>query len=72
MLRVISQDKMLESNGGRKVPVYEYDNRGYLCYRGEAEAPVIRGTGGNLYIVSKVAGRWITNFDPFYGSNGLK
>ena len=64
MFRLISQKKMLESNGG-SVPVYEYDDRGILCYRGEADPPCSN-------YVSRVNGKWIVTYNKFYDRYGLK
>ena len=72
MLKVISQEKMLESNGGftYKVPVYEYDDRGYLCRISDD------GEGYFLYpdryVVCYVNGRAIYQNNSFYGYHGLK
>ena len=70
MFRVISQEKLLESNGGYKVPRYVYDARGYLCFLD------YEGDGYFLYpdryVVCYVNGRVIYQDNKFYGHQGLK
>lgn len=69
MLKVISQEEMLEYNGGYKVPVYEYDDRGYLCRVGEADGYFLYP---DRYVECYIGGRAIYQNNKFYGWHGLK
>ena len=73
MFRVISQEKMLESNGGGyMVPAYVHDNRGILCRVDDVEVPYSYLQSPITAPVVVIDGKYKCKLDRYYGPNGYK
>ena len=74
MFKVISQEKMLESNGGDgyMVHAYVHDNRGFLCRVDDVEVPWSFLQDPYSAPVVVIDGKYKCKYDKYYGPNGYK